>query len=82
MLFVSFITPESRQVLQFRGSNWIGSTSGEPTYRDSGFHSRQADHSRDREAISALLKTALILSSETRVERCNPSVLFSSPFLF
>lgn len=65
-----------------RGSNWIGSPSGEPTYRESSLHSRQIDHSRGRDAISALLKTALILSSETRVERCTPSVLFLSPFPF
>jgi hypothetical protein len=51
------------------------------TYHESSLHSRQVDHSRDRDAISALLKTALSLSSETGVERCTPSGLFLSAFL-
>jgi hypothetical protein len=41
MLFVFFYYSwEQTSTLQFRGSNWIGSPSGEPTYRDSSFHSR------------------------------------------
>lgn len=52
------------------------------TYRESSPHNRQIDHSRYRDAISALLKTALSLSSETGLEGCTPSVLFLSVSLF